>query len=197
MGKWPEAEKAFHEAVTIRPEFSVAMLAMGSLFLERTDGDLKENAESAKQWLIRSLDLERNVTAFSLLGTAHYRLGEIESARRAYRAAIEADGSYEEAQFNLGVLEAERGDEAEAERLLRGAINLDPNYRDAHGRLGVLLQKQARYTEAEAEFRRCIEIKPSDDFAHLHLAEVLARQGRVTESEREYQTAIGFCRGQR
>jgi len=76
-----------------------------------------------------------------------------DAAKDAYRAAIEIDGAYEEAYFNLANLAAEEGDDAEAERLLRKAIQLDPGYHAAHGRLNDLLQKQGRRLEAEYEPR--------------------------------------------
>ena len=190
MGKWPQAETAFLRALEISPGFSVAMIMTGSLFLERTDGNRASNLETAKAWLLRSLEIERLAPTLSLLGTVHYRLGEKDAAKAAWREALEVDNAYEEAYFNLGVLAAEARDESQAERLLRTATELDPAFFNAHGRLGELLHKQGRYLEAEAEFRRCIEIDPSAYFSHVHLADALAAQGRVTEAGQEYRTAL-------
>ncbi len=162
LGKWADAEKAFVDALTIDSRLGVAMLALGSLFLRRTDGDRIGNTRIAKTWLLRALEVGRTAPGLSLLGTAYYRLGEEDGAKEAYRAAIELDGTYEEAYFNLGSLEQKKGNDAEAESLLRRAIQLDPDRAGAHGRLAVLLHKRGRHLEAESEFRRCLEIDPSD-----------------------------------
>src|SRR5450631_3222352 len=106
--------------------------------------------------------------------------------KRAYGSAIDLDGSYEEAYFNLAILEGEEGCDTEAERLLQRAIQLDPDYLLAHGRLGALLRKQGRQLEAEFEFRRCVEIDPSHYWSHLELANTLGVQGREAEAEQQY-----------
>lgn len=195
LEKWAVAEKAFAEALSINPRFSVAMLLMGSLFLERTDGDQARNAESGRLWLSRSLDIDPTAVGWSFLGAALYRLGEKQAAQRAYRTALGIDESYEEAYFNLGILVAEEGNDIEAEALLRKAIQLDPSYLVAHGRLGLLLQKQGRYVEAESEFKCCIEIDPDDYFAHFCLANTLEIEGRGLEAEQEYRKALDIRPG--
>ena len=196
LERWADAEKAFLEALTIDSDLAIAMGLIGALYLFRKDGDRTDNFKTAKTWLLRALELNRTAPILSLLGAAHYRLGEKDGAKDAYQAAIELDASYEEAYFNLGVLEQEEGNDAESERLLRRAIQLDPERLGAHGRLGVLLHKRGRHSEAESEFRRCIETDPSDYFSHLYLANNLGVQRREVEAEQEYRAAIKLRPGQ-
>lgn len=196
LEKWRDAEKAFVDALTIDSHLAVAMFALGSLFLGRTDGDRTANARTAKTWLLQALGVDRVAPGLSLLGTAYYRLGEEGAAKEAYRGAIELDGSYEEAYFNLGTLEQKEGNDSEAERLFRKAIQLDPARAGSHARLGVLLHKQGKYLEAESEFRCCIEIDPSDYFTHVYLANTLGVQRREAEAERGYRTAIALRPGE-
>jgi tetratricopeptide (TPR) repeat protein len=196
LNRWTDAEKAFLDALTVDPQLAVAMGALGSLYLSRTDGDRTGNLRLAKMWLLRALEIDRTAPVLSLLGAAHHGLGEIGSAKEAYRATIEIDESYEEALFSLGVLEANEGNDAEAEGLLRRAMELDPHRIAAHGRLGILLHKHGRHLEAESEFRRCIELDPSDYFSHLYLANTLGVQRREAEAEREFRTAIAIRPGE-
>jgi len=196
LERWVDAEKAFLDALTFDSDLAIAMAAIGSLYLARTDGDRTDNLKTAKTWLLRALEINRTAPTLSLLGTAHYRLGEKDGAKDAYQAAIKLDASYEEAYFNLGMLEQKEGNDAEAERLLRRAIQLDPERIGAHGLLGVLLHKRGRHSEAESEFRRCIETDPSDYFSHLYLANNLGVQQREVEAEREYRAAISLRPGQ-
>jgi protein O-GlcNAc transferase len=195
LGKWPEAEAALRLALDLSPGFSVAMAMIGSLFLERGDGERTRNLQMAKVWISRSLEIERLAPTLSLLATVQYRLGEKLAAKGTWLAALREDDTYEEAYFSLGVLAAEERDETQAEALLRRATDLDPVFFNAHGRLGELLQTQGRYSEAESEFRRCVEIDSSAYFAHAQLADALGAQGRVTEAEQEYRVALGIRPG--
>lgn len=169
LGRWADAERAFHDALNINKAFWLAMTALGSLLLRRGDGDPSEHAKTAKTWFERAIAVAPSPISLSLLGRAHDRLGEREDAKKAFRKAIELDESYEEAYFNLGLLLADDGKSEEAERLLRKATQLDPNYHQAHGRLGILLQQLGRYSEAEAELTRAIEIEPTDAIAKHYL----------------------------
>jgi tetratricopeptide (TPR) repeat protein len=196
LGRWVDAEKAFLDALAVDSHLAAAMLALGSLCLSRTDGNRTGNAKMAEMWLKRALEIDRTAPALTLLGSAYYRLGEKDAAKRAYGSAIDLDGSYEEAYFNLAILEGEEGCDTEAERLLQRAIQLDPDYLLAHGRLGALLRKQGRQLEAEFEFRRCVEIDPSHYWSHLELANTLGVQGREAEAEQQYRAALGIRPGQ-
>lgn len=170
LGRWADAERTFLDAITVDKKLSIAMLLLGSIFLERTDGDRETNARQAKAWLEKLLTVDPNVMCLSLLGAAHDRLGEREAAKEAFRKAIDLDEYYAEAYFNLGLLLADDGQDVEAEKLLRRATELDPNSSRAHGRLGILLHEQERYSEAESELRRTVEINPADKTARAYLS---------------------------
>src|SRR5438128_642721 len=169
LGRWAYAEKAFLDALKVDQTLSLAKTLLGSLFLERTDGDRLANARKAKEWLELAVAIAPNQASLSFLGSAHARLGEKEAAKAACRKVIELDDTYAEAYFNLGLLLSADGQAIEAERLLRKAAQLDPGSHRAHGALGVLLQELGEYSEAKAELRRALEIDPTDTIARRHL----------------------------
>lgn len=169
LGKWTDSETAFLDALRVDRTFSLAIVALGSLFLTRTDGDALTNARTAKAWLEQAVAAAPGPIPLSLLGDAHNRLGDKKSARVAFRKAIELDETYTEAYVNLGLLLADDGESEEAEKLLRAATQLAPNSQKAHGRLGILLHQLGRYSEAESELRRAIEIDPADEIARSYL----------------------------
>jgi len=169
LGRWTDSETAFLDALRVDNAFSLAMVALGSLFLTRTDGEPSTNARKAKAWLEQAVGATPGPIPLSLLGDAHNRLGDKKAAREAFRRAIEIDETYAEAYLNLGLLLADDGESGEAERLLRTATLLKPNSHKAHGRLGVLLQKLGKYSEAEDEFRRAVKIDPTDAIANSYL----------------------------
>lgn len=169
LRRWTDSETALFNALGVDKTFSIAMVALGSLFLTRTDGDPSTNARTAKAWLEQALAAAPSPIPLTFLGDAYNRLGDKKSAREAFRKAIELDETYAEAYFNLGLLLADDGQSEEAERLLRTAIRLTPNSHKAHGRLGILLQQLGRHSEAEPELRRAIEIDPTDEIAGSYL----------------------------
>ena len=169
LGRWAYAEKAFLDALKVDQTLSLAKTLLGSLFLERTDGDRLANARKAKEWLEQAVAVAPDQASLSFLGSADARLGEKEAAKAAFRKVIELDDTYAEAYFNLGLLLSADGQAIEAERLLRKAAQLDPGSHRAHGALGVLLQELGKYSEAKAELRRALEIDPTDTIARSHL----------------------------
>jgi protein O-GlcNAc transferase len=169
LGRWANAEKAFLDALKVDQTLSLAKTLLGSLLLERTDGDGLANARKAKEWLDQAVAVAPDRASLSFLGSAHVRLGEKEAAKAAFRKAIEIDESYAEAYLNLGLLLTREGQTVEAETVLRRAAQLDPGSGRAHGALGILLQKLGKYSEAKAELRRALEIDPADTIASSHL----------------------------
>lgn len=190
LKKWEDAERAFLDAlrVTSKAEAksggagspnlvdktsSMAKTLLGSLFLERSDGDRSVNARKAKEWLEQAVAVAPNQGSLSFLGSAHARLGEKEAAKAAFRKVIELDETYAEAYYNLGVLQSGDGQAIEAEGLLRKAVQLDPSSPRAHGALGVLLEELGHYAEAEAELRRTLELNPRDSVARNRLRRMM------------------------
>jgi Flp pilus assembly protein TadD len=187
LERWDDAERAFLDALRVASKkamvipgnagspglvdktLSAAKTLLGSLFLERSDGDRAENARKAKEWLEQAVAVAPNQASLSFLGSALARLGEKEAAKSTFRKVIELDESYVEAYINLGLLLSTDGQAIEAEGLFRRATQLDPGSPRAHGALGVLLQELGHYSEASAELKRTLEIDPTDSIARDRL----------------------------
>lgn len=184
---WEDAERAFRDALMVaykakaRPgsagspdlvykTTSMAKTLLGSLFLERSDGDRLANARKAKEWLEQAVAVAPNRGSLSFLGSALARLGEKEAAKSTFRKVIELDETYAEAYQNLGVLQSSDGQAIEAEGLLRRAAQLDTDSYRAHRALGIFLQELGHYAEAEAELKRTLELNPTDSVAYLSLS---------------------------
>jgi tetratricopeptide (TPR) repeat protein len=195
MGKWDEAESAFSDAISLGPPKaglhfrSLCRTLMGLLWLERTDKDHTESLTTAKEWFIESLAVERSAPTLSLLGAACDRLDDADSARAAFEEAIALDPEYEEAFFNLALIEEESNPQ-KARELLDRAIQLDPNRGAAHGVLGRICQKMKEPALAEQYYRRALEVDPTDYWATLYLANLLGTLKRNQEAEQVYKSAI-------
>lgn len=195
LERWEDAERAFLYALEaaskvkatpgsvgspdlVEKTSSVAKTLLGSLYLERSDGDRSANARKAKEWLEHAVSVVPNQASFSFLGDAYQRLGEREAAKAAFRKVIELDETYVEAYYNLGVMQISDGQAIEAEGLLRKAVQLDPGSHRAHGALGALLEELGHYAEAEAELKRALELNPRDSIARNRLRHLMDDLGR-------------------
>jgi tetratricopeptide (TPR) repeat protein len=119
------------------------------------------------------------------------RLDEISEAKTAFEEAIAIDPNYDEAMYNLAVLE-EKTDPPRCISLLTRAIEIDPEYLLAHQALGRVLQKQGNLMQAEIHFRKCQEIDPDEYWSTLYLANLLGVMRRNEEAEATYRQAIAL-----
>ena len=101
------------------------------------------------------------------------------------------DPDYEEALYNLAVLDEKRSPQRSIE-LLERAIQIDPDYAIAHQALGRLYQRARDLVRAEYHFRRSLEIDPADYWSNMYMANLLGVLGRNEEAERTYRLAISL-----
>jgi tetratricopeptide (TPR) repeat protein len=191
LERWDEAEDAFAQALRLEPDFALAMEGMGNLWATRTDKSDVEALDTAKEWFLRALRQERSARALTFLGATYRALGNYAAARDALIEAIQIDPNYEEALYNLAVLEEKREAPRSIE-LLERAIEIDPNYFLAHQELGTVLHRSGDLPGAEYHFRRSLEIEPGDLFSLLYLANVLGVQGKDDEAEQTYRQVMSL-----
>ena len=189
LEKWEIAEGALTEANRLRPRDGIVMVFLGRLWTSRTDRE--RSLQTAKHWYLRSLERERNAPSLTLLGATCMRLDEISEAKIAFEEAIAIDPNYDEAMYNLAVLEV-KTDPPRCISLLTRAIDIDPQYLLAHQALGRALQKQGDLSQAEINFRKCLEIDPDEYWSTLYLANLLGVMRRNEEAEATYRQAIAL-----
>lgn len=186
LDEWDEAEGAFSKALRLEPNLSLAMESMGDLWATRTDKDPIECLTTAKDWFLRALGRERSARVLTFLGSTYVALETLEEARNAFEEAIKIDSNYEEALYNLAILEEKQNPQRSIE-LLEKAIQIDPKYSMAHQALGRLHQRSKDLPRAEYHFRHSLVIDPADYWANLYLANVLSAQGKNAEAEQIYR----------
>lgn len=188
LGRWNEAESAFSEALRLEPNLSSAMESMGDLWATRTDKESVESLTVAKEWFIKALNRKCSARVLTFLGSTCRALGELDEARTAFEKAIRINSDYEEALYNLALLE-EKANPQRSIELLERAIQIDPHYGIAHQVLGRLYQRAKDQAQAEHHFRRSLEIDPADYWSNIYLANLLGAQGKNAEAERTYRFA--------
>ncbi len=123
------------------------------------------------------------------LGEALERVGALDAAIEAYRAAVAARPSNRRAsnQLILALVGAGRGREAIA--VARAGVAAEPDDPDRHVTLG-LAQSEPDVAGAIASFRRALALEPRHTLARYNLALVLKRADRMAEAREELQRVI-------
>lgn len=188
LERWDEAEGAIAQALRLDPVSSLVMENMGSLWACRTDKGDADSLRTAREWFLRALKRERHPRLLTQLGATCTALDDPTAARDAFEEASRLDPEYEEALYNLALIEEETHPKRSAE-LLEKAIQIDPDYAAAHQVLGRVYQEMADLNRAEVHFRRSLEIDPADYWSNLYLANLLGSQGRNGEAEQIYRFA--------
>jgi tetratricopeptide (TPR) repeat protein len=189
--KWQEAEDALTQAFRLVPNSPLVMQNLGSLWLNRTDKNFADSLQIAKHWFLQALKRERSARAFTLLGATCCALDDELAARDSFEDAIKIDPDYEEALYNLAVLDEDKNPEKSL-ALLERAIQVDPDYLLAHQVLGRLAQKMKDLPRADYHFRRCLEIDPADYWSNLYMANLLGVRGQNDEAEQTYAFATNL-----
>jgi protein O-GlcNAc transferase len=188
LKRWEKAENAFTKALRLNPTSSLIMENIGSLWANRTDKDESDSFQTAKNWFVQALKHERHARLLTQLGATYLALDDNAAARDTFDEAIRIDPNYEEALYNLAVLD-EKTNPQKAVELLEKAIQIDPDYAMAHQVLGRLAQRAKDLPRAEYHFRRSLEIDPADYWTNMYLANLLGVLGRNAEAEQVYKFA--------
>lgn len=112
--------------------------------------------------------------AWFLLGWAHRRLEQFESAKSAFLRAIELGSKEADALNELAICQMELGEYDASAISLGSALRLEPENVKIISNFGILEIKRERPAEAERYFRTVAELQPDDDIARGYL-EFLAK----------------------
>jgi tetratricopeptide (TPR) repeat protein len=123
------------------------------------------------------------------LGEGLDRIGALDGAIDAYRAALAAQPGFRKASNNLilVLVKAGRGEEAVARA--KALVAEAPDDADRHFTLG-LAESEYDITAAMGSFRRALELSPRHALARYNLALVLRRADRLDEAIVELNRAL-------
>jgi Flp pilus assembly protein TadD len=107
---------------------------------------------------------------------AYARMGETDKAEKSLQQALKMSPDNAAANFNMGLLKAEKNDRKQAEKYLKKAIKADPQMAQAAFNLCIITAKD-RINEAVTWCRKAAELRPQDpDYAYT-LAYYLNQKG--------------------
>ncbi len=139
------------------------------------------------------------------LGSALYKLGRYEDAKRELEACLKINPFFSEAFNTLGSAIANQAQAAkdpaerkalleEAAELYQRALRADANSSTAHYNLGTMYHELKRYKEAIAAYESAIRLNPNFGLARYRLARLYAERGNWpfdrSRAEREFEELI-------
>jgi tetratricopeptide (TPR) repeat protein len=184
--RMPEAVEQFEAAARLAPAEA------GLLELALAYGSVSRDAEALATYR-QILELSPyHPMALIQVANNEFARGEIESATRSYRKALEARPDSLAANFRLAELLWDSGRTAEAHELYAAVLALEPStpaeaefYHDAVHRVAVIQTRQGEHEQAEALFVKLLEARPEHDAAHYSYAQLLLRMGRDEQAAEE------------
>ena len=182
--RYAEAIRHHERAIQLAPDYAPAYNNLGAAL--RASGRADEAIASYQKALALRPDFP---SASFNLGNALLAKGDA-GAVDQYRAAVQASPQAVEAQNNLGIALAGRGDMAGAIAAFRAALAIDERSVHAHRNLGNMLVDGGARAEGIAHLRRAIELAPSEPEAVYDLGTVFLEDQNFAGAAARFQAAL-------
>jgi tetratricopeptide (TPR) repeat protein len=144
-----------------------------------------QNTESLFQ---HALAVTRNnYIANNNLGLYIAEHGQLELAKKYYRAAIQIAPSYPPPWNNLGTTLVQQRRYEDAIVVFEGALNLNPRSAEAESNLGAALSCLDKPDEAVPHLQEAIRLNPEHSMAHFNLGNALLRKDRLPEAIEQFR----------
>ncbi|HEY4839618.1 MAG TPA: tetratricopeptide repeat protein [Candidatus Acidoferrales bacterium] len=181
------ARKEFEELIAMAPEFELARLNLGSVYLH--DGDYQKAEKEYRT--AEELD-PSDANAFAGDGGALEHQGKFQDAISQYRLAEKLDCNCGIIYVGLGRIFLETKDYPGAIRELRKGVNVDPANWEVHSLLAEALADTADLDGAIGEARESIRVQPANPITLMKLARFLDKKGDMNGALQECKLARGW-----
>jgi tetratricopeptide (TPR) repeat protein len=146
-------------------------------------------AQRAVELVKRFIELRPEESGgYYVLGAALYGLKQFPDARVALERSV-ALTPYADAEYYLGMIAHNTGDDAQAAVWLKRALKTEPNMAAARTALGIIYAGQKNFQAAREELERAMQLNPKDATAAYQLALVYARLGEKDLSKNMFTVA--------
>jgi tetratricopeptide (TPR) repeat protein len=159
----------FNKALELRPDYSEAFNAKGTVYLRLQQWD---KAISCLNKARANLLYATPHMALNNLGDAYRGKGHYGRAIGFYEEALQASHRFAKAHDGLGLTYMALGDYEAAVTSLEKAIEYAPNFAHAHYDLGRVYARQHDSKRAVSAFTRVVELVPNSPLADKALAEI-------------------------
>jgi tetratricopeptide (TPR) repeat protein len=129
---------------------------------------------------------------FNNLGNSYDRIGDMDSALKAYQKAVEINPTLSESRVNVGNIYLKKGKVTEAVNEYLAALRINPKDATTHNNLGNAYTEQGQLINAVSEYQRSISLDPNFIDAYRGLAIAYSNQQRFTLAMTTLKRAIAI-----
>lgn len=153
------------------PNFQEANLCNGYLVNDPLSYLLTNTSlsEKEKEYLESKINCYRDqiqknpndAQAYTNIGEAERRLGNLKAARKAHQKALELKSDLPEAKIGLALIEQDMGNKVAANQAIQGVLAVHPNNAIAHFYQGTILYAQNQLKDATVAWQKAKELDPN------------------------------------
>jgi tetratricopeptide (TPR) repeat protein len=161
-GKYVDAIARFNEALTRDPQFARAHDNLGLCYeaLDEPDNAVAHYREAIR---LNRMAPVKSPWPPTNLGILMRQRGELEEAGSLFREALQYDGNFANAHYQLGVLLEQQGLMDEAAAALARAAAIDPTYAEPHYALARVYRRQGQPARADAALATFFRLRDARD----------------------------------
>lgn len=119
-------------------------------------------------------------------------LAQQAEAEVEFKAALALNPKDEQAELDLGRVEARKGNIKAAYADYSRALQLNPNDGDACTQLAMTLITMNQPEKARQMFERAVQIDPTNDVAHYRLATLYRKAGNINQAKEQVQLYLKY-----
>lgn len=156
--RYTAAEQLYRTLVDAEPDNVPGLVNLGTILLYRN------RYEDAVEYLARAQRLSPRVAvSYYLSALCHYRLDNMDQARRLFARTVELDPANAESFFYLANIEGLNGEHERALKHYAAAIKLKPAIADAHYNMARIYAEAKKIPEAARAYDRAIHYGAEPD----------------------------------
>ena len=183
--KYSLAEKAFEEALKIRPDYVEGAVDLANTY--RILGKL-----GAAEAIIRRLLREHpsDVRLIQALAIVYREKGKLDESLNLSLKVLEIDQKYLPARINVGLVYLLKKKYAMAYYVFDTSKDIDPNNPAIHEYKGYTLYYLGDLDGAEKEFNKALKSRPKKPELYVNLAVVMMKKDKWAEAEKYLEKAL-------
>jgi len=185
VGRWTDAEVAYHRAVDIRPEYGLAHARWARVLLnQHRVAEALDRAREAVTHAPRSAD------ARAVLTLALDWAGQIDRAVQTGFDALELDRANPSVLAAMAEAYSDQFRLTEADELLADALRRTPNDPDLYRVQGALREARADYDGAIDSYRLAVDMAPGWSYLYVSLGHAFRANGQFDEALSAFNRAV-------
>lgn len=180
-----ESIAELRQAIELKPSLFVARLMLARVYLDMARASrARDELESLRK------ELPDNPQVLSLLGEAERALGNTQRSVELNRQALQADPSFPQARYYLGLALLDLKQHDEAIRELEAVAQSGANPAESFLALGVAHASAGHLDAAIAALREALRADASNAEARIQLARAYRLKGRFADAAKELDLAV-------